>query len=67
MTSLPPRSTELRILRHLLRLAPYATSALQACNRRALVVLHRRGLVAMDAWGVVSLTHRGERVAMNIS
>ena len=66
MTPLP-RSAELRILRHLLRLAPYATTALQAFNGRTLIALRQHGLIAMDAWGVVSLTHQGERVAMDIS
>lgn len=62
-----PRSVEIRILRHLLRLAPYATAALQPLNARALDALHRRGLINMDAWGIVSLTHQGERAAMNLS
>lgn len=59
-----PLSPELRILRHLVRLAPYATTTLMACNRRALNALRQHGLIHMDAWGVVSLTRRGERVAL---
>jgi hypothetical protein len=60
------RSLEKRLLRQLLRLAPYATVARLERNRRALVALHERGLIAMDAWGVVSLTRQGERTALGI-
>lgn len=62
----PPPSFESRILRHLLRLAPYSTTAVRSCGLRALLALQQRGLIVMDAWGVVSLTCRGERIALNI-
>ena len=62
-----PCSTEACILGRLLRIAPYATSALSAFNAAMLRSLCRRGLVRMDAWGVVSLTRRGEAVAMGLS
>ena len=58
------RSTESGLLIRLLRLAPYATTALSAHHLGALLGLRRRGLVVMDCWGVVSLTCRGELVAM---
>ena len=45
-------------------MAPYATGALSGFNDVLLRRLCRRGLVRMDAWGVVSLTIRGEMAAM---
>ena len=59
-----PCSTEACILGRLLRMAPYATSALSAFNAALLRSLCQRGLVRMDAWGVVALTRRGELAAM---
>ena len=61
-----PCSTEACILGRLLRMAPYATSALSAFNAALLRRLLRRGLIRMDAWGVVSLTRRGEMAAMTM-
>ncbi len=57
-------STEACILGRLLRMAPYATSALPAFNAALLRRLRQRGLVRMDAWGIVALTRRGEMAAM---
>jgi hypothetical protein len=62
-----PPSFESRILRQLLRLAPYSTTVIRTRGGRALLALQRRGLIVMDAWGVVSLTHRGERIALNMA
>lgn len=59
-------STEHRILARLLRIAPYATAAFSGHHFRALIALRQRGLVHMDAWGVVSLTWRGELAAMAV-
>jgi hypothetical protein len=59
-----PCSTEACVLERLLRMAPYATSALSAFNAALLRSLLRRGLIRMDAWGVVSLTRRGEMAAL---
>lgn len=59
-----PCSTEACVLGRLLRIAPYATTALSAFNAAMLRRLCRRGLVRMDAWGVVALTRRGELAAM---
>ena len=61
-----PCSTEACVLERLLRMAPYATSALSAFNAALLRRLCQRGLIRMDAWGVVSLTRQGERTALGI-
>jgi len=57
-------SAETRLLGRLLRIAPYATTARSTRNPGILLTLRRRGLIDMDAWGVVSLTQRGELAAM---
>ena len=61
-----PRSTEARILACLLRIAPYATTAVTAFNDAVLRQLRQRGLIVIDTWGVVSLTRRGEAAALGL-